>query len=58
MDAIQKENYSDGKKLLVPPETFSEQFILPNAPLDVEIEPSTKVQPTGKHKVSRTPQKS
>lgn len=31
------------KKILVPPETFSEQFILPNAPLDVEIEPSTKV---------------
>ena len=58
MDTIQKENYSDGKILLVPPETFSEQFILPKAPLDVEIEPSMKVQPTGKHKVSRTPKKS
>ena len=40
----------------VPPEMFSEQLILPNAPLDVEIEPSTEIQPNGKHRVSRTPQ--
>lgn len=42
----------------VPPEMFSEQFILPNAPLEVEIEPGVKIQPNGKHKFSRTPQQS
>lgn len=37
------------EKMLVPPEMFSEQLILPNASLHVEIEPSTEIQPNGKH---------
>lgn len=43
MNVIQKETYFDGKKGLMPPEIFGEQFILPNGPLDVQTESSTNM---------------